>query len=222
MIRFTAGTTGTYLYGATPGTVDGNVREREQLSGALVIDSAERAPGRSRFRDQHLGRAERLRQLPQCAGDQRKVVAVHRAIHGDRGRQSCAGAWSMPVRASTRCTCTVSTIASMRVARSGRTRRDARQRELARDRDVMGPGRTMSMVWSPDRPGNWLFHCHIGFHADPRHAAGLCRRDCSSTHCRSTPASTWPVLCSASDVPRPEECRLRQRESAAAHAFGCT
>lgn len=30
--------------------------------------------------------------------------------------------------------------------------------------ESMAPGTTMSLVWSPDRPGNWLFHCHIGFH----------------------------------------------------------
>jgi FtsP/CotA-like multicopper oxidase with cupredoxin domain len=26
---------------------------------------------------------------------------------------------------------------------------------------------TMTMDWSPDRPGNWLWHCHIGFHVLP-------------------------------------------------------
>jgi FtsP/CotA-like multicopper oxidase with cupredoxin domain len=26
---------------------------------------------------------------------------------------------------------------------------------------------TMQLAWSPDRPGNWLFHCHIGFHVLP-------------------------------------------------------
>lgn len=32
------------------------------------------------------------------------------------------------------------------------------------------PWQTMAMTWSPDRIGNWLFHCHIGFHvvADTR------------------------------------------------------
>jgi len=31
----------------------------------------------------------------------------------------------------------------------------------------MSPGETMSMVWSPERPGNWLFHCHTVFHVTP-------------------------------------------------------
>ena len=28
----------------------------------------------------------------------------------------------------------------------------------------MGPGSTMSLTWTPDRPGNWLFHCHDNVH----------------------------------------------------------
>ncbi len=29
------------------------------------------------------------------------------------------------------------------------------------------PGTTMSMVWVPDRAGNWVFHCHIFAHVEP-------------------------------------------------------
>lgn len=35
----------------------------------------------------------------------------------------------------------------------------------------MDIGTTMRMVWSPDRPGNWLFHCHIGFHVTAEDAS---------------------------------------------------
>jgi FtsP/CotA-like multicopper oxidase with cupredoxin domain len=31
----------------------------------------------------------------------------------------------------------------------------------------MRPLTTMRMTWVPQRPGNWLFHCHIGFHVIP-------------------------------------------------------
>jgi len=31
----------------------------------------------------------------------------------------------------------------------------------------MTPFSTMSMSWSPDRPGNWLFHCHFALHLLP-------------------------------------------------------
>jgi FtsP/CotA-like multicopper oxidase with cupredoxin domain len=30
--------------------------------------------------------------------------------------------------------------------------------------EMMPPGGTMAMSWAPTRPGNWLFHCHFGFH----------------------------------------------------------
>lgn len=30
--------------------------------------------------------------------------------------------------------------------------------------EFMSPGTTMTMAWSPDRPGGWLMHCHLTFH----------------------------------------------------------
>lgn len=41
---------------------------------------------------------------------------------------------------------------------------DARQRRMAVT-EAMAPGSTRDLVWSPDRPGGWLFHCHLSFHA---------------------------------------------------------
>lgn len=29
---------------------------------------------------------------------------------------------------------------------------------------LLSPLSSMSMTWSPDRPGNWLFHCHVALH----------------------------------------------------------
>jgi FtsP/CotA-like multicopper oxidase with cupredoxin domain len=40
------------------------------------------------------------------------------------------------------------------------------QRRLVVTEDLR-PFQTMDMAWAPDRPGNWLFHCHIGFHVVP-------------------------------------------------------
>ena len=31
--------------------------------------------------------------------------------------------------------------------------------------EVIGIGETASIVWSPDRPGGWIFHCHLTNHA---------------------------------------------------------
>ena len=32
---------------------------------------------------------------------------------------------------------------------------------------LMQPGSTMAMTWTPERVGNWLFHCHIKAHVSP-------------------------------------------------------
>lgn len=33
--------------------------------------------------------------------------------------------------------------------------------------ELMWPFSSMSLTWSPDRPGNWLFHCHWSIHLEP-------------------------------------------------------
>ena len=33
--------------------------------------------------------------------------------------------------------------------------------------ELLNPGETMSMSWVPEKPGNWLFHCHTMFHILP-------------------------------------------------------
>jgi FtsP/CotA-like multicopper oxidase with cupredoxin domain len=30
--------------------------------------------------------------------------------------------------------------------------------------ELMRPGTTMSLAWSPNRPGGWVFHCHLNWH----------------------------------------------------------
>jgi manganese oxidase len=32
---------------------------------------------------------------------------------------------------------------------------------------LLQPGATMAMTWVPERPGNWLFHCHVMHHVSP-------------------------------------------------------
>jgi len=36
--------------------------------------------------------------------------------------------------------------------------------------EKLEPGATMAMAWSPDRPGGWVFHCHLNWHvvSNPR------------------------------------------------------
>lgn len=37
---------------------------------------------------------------------------------------------------------------------------------------LMTPFSSMTMSWSPDRPGNWLFHCHFALHLQPDSQSG--------------------------------------------------
>jgi len=36
--------------------------------------------------------------------------------------------------------------------------------------EYVAPMQTTSLSWSPDRPGNWIFHCHFAGHMSPRDA----------------------------------------------------
>jgi manganese oxidase len=40
------------------------------------------------------------------------------------------------------------------------------QRRLAVTETLLR-GQTMTIAWSPERPGNWLFHCHVAMHMTP-------------------------------------------------------
>jgi len=46
----------------------------------------------------------------------------------------------------------------------------AQQRMVVTER--MLPATTMRMAWSPDRPGGWVFHCHLTFHITPNAQIG--------------------------------------------------
>jgi len=35
---------------------------------------------------------------------------------------------------------------------------------------LMSPLSAMSITWSPDRPGNWIFHCHFAIHLEPNNS----------------------------------------------------
>jgi len=57
-----------------------------------------------------------------------------------------------------------------RVDARGDLQQDTVYWPAARRMDVTDPmwdGTTMDMVWSPDRPGGWIFHCHLNWHVLP-------------------------------------------------------
>jgi FtsP/CotA-like multicopper oxidase with cupredoxin domain len=167
-VRFAAGSPGTYLYRATPGTVNRTVREheREQLVGALVVDPAGVRPADRIFVINIWGE-------PKDSATYRNALAINgkswpyteriTATLGDsvRWRVINGSARNHPMhlhgfyfRIDARGTFFADTLYS------------PAERRIAVTEDL-SVGHTMVMVWQPTRPGNWLFHCHLAFHFVP-------------------------------------------------------
>jgi FtsP/CotA-like multicopper oxidase with cupredoxin domain len=51
-------------------------------------------------------------------------------------------------------------------AEEGSTYADDQRRMVVTE--LVRPGRTFTLTWIPDRPGNWLFHCHVVPHTSPQ------------------------------------------------------
>jgi len=171
-IRFAAGAPGTYFYMATPGLMKqrgrpgDDIPEREQLGGALVVDPEGQVPPDRIFVINIWGQ-------PKESNIHRNAVAINgktwpfterfSAVVGDTVR------WHV-VNASTRNHPMHLHGFYFRVDARGTGMADTlyapAKRRLGVTEDL-SPGHTMYMVWTPDRPGNWLFHCHITFHVFP-------------------------------------------------------
>jgi FtsP/CotA-like multicopper oxidase with cupredoxin domain len=167
MTRFRAEAAGTYYYW---GTLGKPLEEREgrdsELTGALVVD----APG---------------------AGRDDRIFIIGR--HGSASESGDGvGAWTINGRSwpdTERLTYAVGAPvawrwinatghghpmhlhgAYFRVERTGDNQRDVPRPADAQNLVVtqkMRAGGTMALTWSPDRSGNWLFHCHILSHVMP-------------------------------------------------------
>jgi len=169
-IRFTAGAPGTYAYRMLTGPVNQEVYERETTGGAFVVDSAGARTDDRIF-------------VINIWGDPSKDSATYRNALTINGKS-----WPYTERLNVTLG---DTVRARLVNASGREhpmhlhgfyfRVDARgdglndttytpsRRRLAVT-EVMFPGSTMRMAWYADRPGNWLFHCHVAFHVIPEAA----------------------------------------------------
>ena len=165
-VTFRAGSPGTYLYRAVIGNdPDGRPSERETAVGAFVVDPVGgSSPDRvfvvnvvalesgTSFR-QAIGFNGKswpyTERVPLTVGDTvhwrivngtTRVHPMH--LHGFYFRLDAAG--------------------------DGRSSRSvpSEERRLGVT-ELMQPWGTRTLTWSPDRPGNWLFHCHLMFHVTP-------------------------------------------------------
>ena len=165
-IRFRAGEPGTYLYTGAVGRVNWDVVEREQLAGAFVVDSSS-------------GRTDDRVLVINIWGEPKDSLTYRNALtingkawpHTERVAAAVGDSirWRV-VNASIRPHPMHLHGFYYRIDALGTDARDSALPPAARPLVVthtMPERSTMSMVWSPDRAGNWLFHCHIGFHVVP-------------------------------------------------------
>jgi len=167
-VRFRAGVPGTYFYWATTTGVALQKRRRvdSQLSGALIVDRV------GVRRNDHVfvlavwidsltvqGKRDK-REIPVINGKMYPYTESFSYAVGDSVR------WRV-INASDREHPMHLHGFFYRLNALGDARADT---QFSADRrpwivtDNLLSGTTMSVTWSPDRPGNWLFHCHILYH----------------------------------------------------------
>ena len=167
-VLFRAGTPGTYFYWATTTGVGLGKRRRadSQLSGALIVDPVGRRPNDHVFvigvwiDSLTLGGKRDQREIPVINGKMFPYTESFTYSIGDSVR------WRV-INASDREHPMHLHGFFYRLDALGDAHADtlfsADRRPLVVTDNLLS-GTTMAVTWSPDRPGNWLFHCHILYH----------------------------------------------------------
>lgn len=171
VVRFAAGSPGTYLYRAIIGahSPDDTLHEREQAAGAFVVDPRGGSPADRIFVINIWGEQTGPKSYSNAlAINGRSWPWTERldAIVGDTLR------WRI-VNASNRLHPMHLHGAFFRVDGKGDAFGDSAYAPSARRLAVtedLDPQATMLLAWSPVRPGRWVFHCHIAFHVIPTDA----------------------------------------------------
>ena len=169
-VRFTAGVPGTYFYW---GTTTGRTLEEDrwidsQLSGAFIVDSAGTPPAAPDrvfviglwLKPADPRRGEPVHELMVINGKSWPDTERLDYTVGDtvRWRWVNASGSSHPMHLHgfyfdvlSRGSWAADTAYAPAERRSAVT-------------ELMPPGGTMAVQWTPVRPGNWVFHCHFAFH----------------------------------------------------------
>jgi FtsP/CotA-like multicopper oxidase with cupredoxin domain len=163
--RFRPGSTGTYFYWATKKEpLDNRTGDDSQLTGALVVDPREGSPEDRVFVFGHYSTGG-PNALDSWVINGRSWPDTERlryeAGQTVRWRWINGSSSSHPMHLHGQ---------YFRVLRDGDNQRDApRAADLPEMvvTESLPTGRTMTMEWTAERAGNWLFHCHILFHVIP-------------------------------------------------------
>lgn len=175
-LRFRLDRPGTYYYwGTTTGQAfTTRTREDAQLTGVIVVDEPGARPPRDRifvigqWSDTVFTEATRRRERELMVMNGRAWPHTDRIVYekGEavRWRVINASADLHPMHLHG---------FHFRVTRRGDGRGDTLQsRTDVVHTEAMIPGSTMSVTWTPDRLGSWLFHCSEPAHTDPRGPLG--------------------------------------------------
>jgi FtsP/CotA-like multicopper oxidase with cupredoxin domain len=176
-VRFTADAEGTYYYwGTTTGArFEDRGFEDSQLTGAFVVDPVEGAPDDRIMiitawvdsRDAE-GDPDVWREFLMINGRPWPYTERLKYTMGDSVRwRLINGSWAphpMHLHGF-----------YFRIDSRGDLAQDTlywpAQRRMAVT-ELMLPGQTMALAWSPDRPGGWIFHCHLNWHVIPNPGLG--------------------------------------------------
>ncbi len=176
--RFTADVEGTYFYwGTTTGApIDERAYEDSQLHGAFIVDPSGAEPADDRVLVLAIWVESKLEDGEPDFSREFFVINGRPWPHTERFTYEMGDSirWRL-INASFGTHPMHLHGFYYRVDARGDIARDtiywtAQRRMAVTERLV--PGTTMSMVWSPDRPGGWIFHCHNSFHVLPNPKMG--------------------------------------------------
>jgi manganese oxidase len=171
VVQFAAGAPGTYLYRGRAGVVDYALSEREQLAGAFIVDSTDAPP---------TDRVLVIGVWGSFSDSTKKFFSNAIMVNGlswpytERMQHQVGDTvrWRV-VNASIRphpmhlhgFYYTVDAVSD--ALRDSTVSPELRRLVVTQS---MEPRSSMSITWSPERPGNWLFHCHLSYHVVPEAA----------------------------------------------------
>ena len=179
-MRFRLDAPGTYYYwGTTMGRVfQHRTREDAQLSGAIVVDPPGVPPPADRILV--IGIWTDTLGSPTTAGLSSRMLFV---VNGRSWPHTERLTYGVGDTARWRVLNISADVHPMhlhgfyfRIDSRGDGRGDTTYAGADRDQvatQLMAVGQTIRMTWVPERPGNWLFHCHIPEHFAPRRPLGL-------------------------------------------------
>lgn len=218
-LRFTAGDPGTYLYLAIPGKHNmGKDDEREQISGAFIVDPPGGSPPDRIFMMNIWGHQIDSTTYGNALTINGRSWPYDERIHAQVGDSV---RWRV-INGSSRSHPMHLHGFYYAVSSQGDGLADQALAPDARPLVVtqtLRPFETMSMAWSPDRPGQWLFHCHIGFHVVPGARVSPPGAGSMDRMSHDPTVHMAGLVLGIAVTPRPEEVRPSREHPRRLHLF---